>query len=348
MKWSMIGLDFLLNVKKRKEEVMKAKANAMLRITYFLFLSLFLIGSWPTILHAEYPEKPITLIVPMSPGGTTDLGARLLAEAMEKELKLPVVVVNKPGGAMTVGGYATATAKPDGYTLGFLAGAGSIPEAFTYFYSAPYSSHDLRPICRFQTVLLTITVKGDAPWNNLKELIEYARKNPRMKYGTHGKSTQGFVIMTTIAKDEKVSFVDIAYGSDGEIIPALLGGHIPIGTPAFSSIKSLREAKKVKVLATLTEKRADFATDVPTVAELGYKLPYVGYNGLFGPKKTPDEVVKKIDDVVHKILEDKEFQNKARNLDLVLSYVDPASFERSIMRTKENLLSFFKEEGLVK
>ena len=330
---------------------MEVKRSRMLIGVGFLFMGLFLIGSCPTILHAAgsgYPDKAITLIVPMAPGGTTDLGARVLAEAMEKHLKQSVVVVNKPGGAMTVGGYAAATAKLDGYTLGFLAGAGSIPEAFTYFYSAPYSSSDLRPICRFQTVVLTITVKGDAPWNSLKELIEFARENPRMKFGSHGKSTQGYVILTTIAKTEKVTFVDVAYDSDGTIVPALLGGHIPIGTPALSSIKSLREAKKVKVLAVLTEKRADFAPDIPTVAELGYKLPYVGFNGLFGPKGTPDEVVKKIDEVVRKICEEKDFQNKTNNMDLQLAYEGTVSFEKSIMRTKENLVTFFKEEGLVK
>ena len=80
------------------------------------------IGAAPVYGADVYPSKAITLIVPMAPGGTTDLGARVLAEALEKELKVSVVVVNKPGGAMTVGGYATASAKPDGYTLGFLAG----------------------------------------------------------------------------------------------------------------------------------------------------------------------------------------------------------------------------------
>lgn len=330
---------------------MKSERRGTVSIICLTAMVFFLLGFGATLLHAAeppYPSKPITLIVPMAPGGTTDLGARVLAEALEKELKQPVAVVNKPGGAMTVGGYAVASAKPDGYTLVFLAGSGSIPEAFSYFYSAPYSSADLKPISRFQTVLLTIAVKADAPWNNLKELIEYARKNPRMKYGTHGKSTQGFVIVSTIGRAENVSFVDVAFESDGTILPAILGGHIPFGTPAFSAIKSLREAKKLKVLATLTEKRADFAPDIPTVGELGYKLPYVGYNGVFGPKGLPDSVVKKLDDAIRKIMADKEFQAKAKGMDLQIGYENSETFQKSIMRTKDSLLTFFKEEGLVK
>lgn len=333
----------------KMEGSMKVKRYGMLSAVCCLFVGLFMMGFLPNILGAAgYPDKPITLVVPMAPGGTTDLGARVLAEAMEKHLKVPVVVVNKPGGAMTIGGYAVASAKPDGYTLGFLAGSGAIPEAFTYFYSAPYSSADLKPICRFQTVVLTITVKGDAPWNTLKEFIEYARKNPRMKYATHGKSTTGFVTMTTLAKDEKLSFVDVTFESDATIIPAILGGHVSFGTPALSSIKSLREAKKLKVLAVTMDKRADIAPDIPTVAEAGYRVTYVPYNGLFAPKGTPDEVVKKISEVVRKICEDKEFRNKAKNMDLQLNYEDPASFEQAIMRVKGNLINFFKEEGMVK
>ncbi len=297
---------------------------------------------------AGYPEKAITLIVPMAPGGSTDLGARLLAEAMEKRLKVPVTVVNKPGGAQTLGGYAVASAKPDGYTLGFLALAGSIPEAFNYFYSAPYSSADLTPICRVQSVVLTLTVKGDAPWNSVKEFVEYAKKNPRMKYATHGKSTQGFVIMSTIAKEEKTKFVDVSCDSDGTIMPQVLGGHVAFGTPALSSTKSLRDAKRIKVLAVLMDKRAEVEPGIPAISEFGYKPSYVGMNGMFGPKGLSDEVVTKINETVNSILQDKQFQDKARKIDLELTREETPSFKKSLVRTKESLLTFFKAEGMVK
>src|SRR3974390_3530236 len=97
---------------------------------------------------AEYPDRAITLVIPYPPGGVTDLGARALAEAMEKQLKKPVVAVNKPGGSTTMGGNAVATAKPDGYTMGFFPSSASIPEVYTYFYEAPFSSKDLRPVSK--------------------------------------------------------------------------------------------------------------------------------------------------------------------------------------------------------
>ncbi len=314
-----------------------------------LFITSLLVLSFnPKIHAATYPERAITLVVPYAPGGVTDLGARALAEAMEKYFKQAVVVQNKPGGGTTIGGNAIVTAKPDGYTLGFLPTSASLPEVFTYFYEAPYSSKDLRPVCRILAPVLAITVKEDAPWNSLKDLVEYARKNPGLKMGTHGKSTLGYLAMTTVAKAEKVSLVDVPFDGDSKIVPALLGGHVPVGTPAFPAIKSLLDAKKVKVLALCIEKRADFAPEIPTVVELGYKLAFISYLGVFGPKGLPDDLVKKIDEVVHKISEEQAFRTKINNMGTQLNYETTDSFEKSLIRYRENLQSFFKEEGLVK
>ena len=320
--------------------------------TSVLWAMLFLVGPGWTVLHAAdagYPTKAITLVNPMAPGGLTDVAARLLAEAMEKQLKQPVVVVNKPGGAMTTGGYAVASAKPDGYTFGFFMNSAALPEVYTYFYGAPYSSNDLKPVCRTHFFNTAVTVKGDAPWNSMKDFVEYARKNPGTKFGHNGKGGLQYVIMTTIAKAEKLQLVDVPYDGDATSIPAIMGGHIPVALPAYALVKPLAEAKKLKVLAISSEKRVDFAPDVPALGELGYKMPsYASFFAMFAPKKTPDAIVKKIDDVVHKITQDKEFQAKNRSLDLSLSYQDPAGFEKYCVQWKADMLVFFKEQGMVK
>src|SRR5512136_2142117 len=145
-----------------------------------LFIAFFMIGSLCPVLHAAsaYPDRAITVVVPYSAGGVTDLAARAIAEGMEKSLKQPVVVVNKPGGRATVGGYAVVTAKPDGYTLGFLPIASCLPEVFSYFFEAPYSSGDLKPISGVASAGMTFAVKAEAPWNSFKDVVEFARKNP--------------------------------------------------------------------------------------------------------------------------------------------------------------------------
>jgi tripartite-type tricarboxylate transporter receptor subunit TctC len=329
---------------------MKNVKCAVLTLSSFLLLCLIVPFSGP-LCHAasDYPNKTITLVVPLPPGGLADIGARVLAEAMEKQLKQPVVVVNKPGGAMTVGGYAVASAKPDGYTLGFFVNTAAVPEVYTYFYSAPYSSSDLKPICHVHSFHTGITVKWDAPWNSLKDLVEYARKNPGVKFSHNGKGGLQYVMMISIARAEKIQLVDVPYDGDAAQVPAILGGHVPVGTPAFSVVKPHMDAKKLKVLALSSQKKVDIAPDIPVLGELGYKLPvYSFFLALFAPKNTPDDVVRKINDVVRKLSEDKEFQAKNRSAGLVLDYEDTATFEKYLVQYKSNLLAFFKEEGWVK
>ncbi len=314
-----------------------------------LTVAIFLTCS--TLLHAAepaYPNKTITITVPMVAGGQFDLGARVLAEFMERELKQPVVVMNKPGAAGTVGGYSVVSAKPDGYNLGYFHNSAAVPEVYTYFYSAPYSSADLIPVCRVHQLLNVITAREDAPYNNLKEFVEYARKNPGVKYAHNGKASVQYVVMSTIAKAENLNLVDVPYDGDGAILPALLGGHVPIGLPAYAVIKSHLQAKKLKMLATCTEQRSSFTPDTPSIVEQGYKLPYVVSVSLFAPKKTPDAILKRIDEVVRKIVADKEFQKKTLHMDMAIAHLDSAGLQAELGKFKTNVGAFFKEQGLVK
>jgi tripartite-type tricarboxylate transporter receptor subunit TctC len=344
--------EIFLSVRKKggcmninKKEVQRAARLLGAFVVVFLLIVYMESGSQGA---TNYPTRDITLVIPYPPGGVTDLGARALANAMEKHLKKPVVATNKPGGGTTVAGNAVATAKPDGYTLGLFPSSTSIPEVYTYFYEAPYSSRDLKPICRIFGPVLAIVVKGDSPLNSLKDLVDFARRSPNAKYATHTRSSLGYVVMRGIAKAENVDFLDVPFEGDSKIVPALLGGHVPFGTPAYPAIKSLLDAKQLKALALLIEKRADFAPDTPTIVELGYKLPIGSYLGVFAPKGTPNDIVKKINDVVAKISEEADFRSKINGMGTQLIFEDTESFEKLIKQYKENLRVFFKEEGLVK
>ncbi len=320
----------------------------------FLSIMLLCLITWPVIwpgaasAASDYPNRAITLIVPYPAGGVTDLGARAVADSLEKHLKQPVVVVNKTGGGTTIGGYAVASAKPDGYTLGFFPVAAAIPEAYAYFQDAPYSSKDLRRVCSAVATAYTITLKEDAPWKTLKELIEYAKKNPGMKTGTGGKQTLQSMLLTTINKTEKTGFVAVPFAGDPQNLAALLGGHTQVGLFDFSVAKSLWDAKKLRVLAIVTEKRAEFAPNVPTVVELGYPILYVSILGINGPKGIPDEVVQKIDDAVAKISKEPDFQTKIHNTSLQINYQNATMYEKSLATYRTNVSNFFKEEGLIK
>ncbi len=301
----------------------------------------------PQMAIAAYPERPISIVVPYSPGGGMDLAARALADSMEKHLRQSVVVVNKPGGATTIGGNTIVTAKPDGYTLGYFPTPTIIPEVFSYFYGAPYSSKDLKAICQVTLPVLTIAVK-EGTFNTLKELVEYVRKNPGVKMGTHGKSGLAYIVMTTIAKTEKIKFTDVPFAGDSNIVPAILGDHITVGNPGYAAIKSLVEAKKMKPLALLLDRKVDFAPEVPTVVDLGYKLGFLSSHGFFGPKDLPDNIVKTINDLVQKIAAEKEFQTKIWNTSQIIDFRNTDTYRKTIEKDKDVLKTFFKEEGFVK
>jgi tripartite-type tricarboxylate transporter receptor subunit TctC len=330
---------------------MKGIKNRIFSGFVFSILCFFLISGFGISLQAaspEYPSRTINIIVPFPPGGSTDLGARALSDAMEKHLKNPVVVVNKTGGATTVGGYTVASAKPDGYTLGYFPPGAAIPEAYVFFQEAPYSSKDLKHICGVVSPLISVAVKQDAPWNSFKELVEYAKKNPGLKVGTAGKHTAQSMLVATLNKMEKAGMVAVPFSGDATNLPAMLGGHTSVAMMEYSGLKPLVEAKQVKVLAVVTDKRADFLPNIPAVTEFGYPVIYIPLVGLNGPKGLPEGIVAKLDSLVGRICKEQDFQTKIRNIPLQMAYENSATYDKTSNKYRDNILAFFKEEGLVK
>ena len=318
---------------------------------FCLFFVLFLIiPFWNEAgaASAKYPNRPITVVVPYPPGGSTDLAARVWADGLEKILKQPVVVTNKVGGASTVGGNFVALAKPDGYTLGYLPFHTATPEAYSYFMDAPYSSKDFKPICTVTAGVSAIAVKADAPWNSLKEFVEFAKKNPGLKCGTSGKATPPYRLVGKLDRQEKLGLVHVPYQGDAEVCLGLLGDHIQIASLIYAAGKSLADGKKIKFLAVSTKKRLDFAPDIPTVAESGYVSPSPDPQAVYGPKGTPDEVVKIISDATRKIIEQSDYRTKVHSLGVMVNYEDASIIEKANGQVKDEILSFFREEGLVK
>jgi len=315
-------------------------------IIWICFINTLIIPS--LFAQEEYPTKTINIVVPFSPGGSTDLGARALASFLTKSVGQPVVISNRPGGGATVGGNVVATARPDGYTLGFLPLSPSMPESYSYFLGAPYSSKDLKPISRVIAPVATISVKSEAPWKSLRDLIEYAKKDPGMKYGTTGLGSSPHTMVVTIEKAEGVKFTHITFPGDSDVATAVLGGHIPFGLPHYAAVKSQVEAGNVRVLAIYLEKRLELLPQVPTIGELGYRIPYYPYNALFAPKGTPETIVNKLDKAIEKIKDDPSFKEKVKSLGLAVTYESTESFRNTLLQYKTNIETLFKELGYVK
>jgi tripartite-type tricarboxylate transporter receptor subunit TctC len=313
-----------------------------------LLLVIFMIPGLSYAVEKEYPSRPISLIIAASPGGATDLMARTFAEFCSKLLGQPIVPINKPGGGFLIGTNVVVTSKPDGYTIGMQVLPSVIPEIYRYFQEPPYSSADLKPICRVADFVGVLVVKSDAPWNGFKEVVEYVRKNPRMKFGITARGGSPHLVMLTIEKVENIKFVELPNSGDADVVMQILGGHIPIGMVAYPSGKAQIEAGNLKVLATYARKRFELLPEVPTIVELGYVPGHYPCFGLFGPKDTPDSVVQKICEGAKRVNEIELYRQRLTNLGFQVNFEEANKFRESLVRYKADIGNFLEELGYVK
>lgn len=267
-----------------------------------------------SVAHAEYPEKPITMIVPWTAGGSTDQTARVLAKAAEAGLGQPIVILNQPGASTTIGMAALAAAKPDGYTIGTLSSTG-------YLVALQGRQLSFDPINAFSYIsyygdnVIGIAVKADAPWKTLQDLIEDGKKRPgAIKYGTAGVGTTQHLTTEAIQFGSKAKFVHVPQQGSAASMPALLGGHVDFVTET-SVWAPFIEDKSVRLLAVTTPKRAAPYPDVPTLNELGYKS-LRSVQAIIAPAGLPEPIRAKLESAFRKALTDKAFQDTMGRLSM--------------------------------
>jgi tripartite-type tricarboxylate transporter receptor subunit TctC len=257
--------------------------------------------------RAEYPDKPITMIVPWAAGGSTDQTARVLAKAAEASLGQPIVIINQPGASTTIGMAALAAAKPDGYTVGTLSSTG-------YLIALQGRKLPFDPINSFSYIsyygdnVIGIAVKSDAPWKTLQELVEDGKKRPgAIKYGTAGVGTTQHLTTEAIQFSSKAKFVHVPQQGSAASMPALLGGHVDFVTET-SVWAPFIENKEVRLLGVTTLQRSKLYPDVPTLKEIGYKS-LRSVQAIIAPAGLPEPIRAKLEGAFRKALSDKAFQD---------------------------------------
>ncbi len=253
----------------------------------------------------HYPDKPIQLIVPYTPGGNTDILGRVIAQKLGSAWGATVVVENRPGAGGTIGVNAVAKAKPDGYTV-VLAAFGNILVAKSLYPKLPYDPvADLDPIILVATPPTVLTATAKLPANNVAELIAYARQHPgRLNYGSSGKGTSNHLFGALFAKMAGISMTHVPYKGSGPAITDLIAGQTQLNFAPFPLVLPAIKAGTLKALAVTGPQRSPLLPDVPTVAESG--LP--GYEGLgwfalMAPKGTPKDIIDKLNAEINRILQ---------------------------------------------
>lgn len=258
-------------------------------------IGLGLLGHGLASADSSFPERPIKLIVPYPPGGSTDPAARLLASDVGPRLGQPVVVENRAGAAGGIGTEAVARAAPDGYTLLFHTSVISTDP--TLKKNAPYDvRRDLVPVTLAVRGPYLLVVNPSLPVTSVAELIAYAKANPgKLNFGSAGRASSGHLIGELFKKAAGIDMVHVPYKGGGPSIVGLVANEIQLVFDTFGGSKALAESGRLRALAVTGASRSQIMPSVPTVTEGGLKdFSAVYWLGLFAPARTPPSVIEKI------------------------------------------------------
>ncbi len=266
----------------------------------------------------SYPTKPINLLVGFAPGGTMDVSSRVLAMKAEKSLGQPFIITNNGGGGGSVALGIVAKERSDGYYLAGCTSSGLI--RIPQFRPVPYKLDDFIPIMHFGAPQTGIVVRADSPFKTLKDLVEYAKKNPgKVTYSSTGVGSPMHLAMEYIAKQEKIEWTHVPYPGSTPALTALLGGHVTAQSGSTEWIPQVR-AGEVRLLATHGERRMKIFPAVPTFRELGYDFINETVFMVAAPKGTPSPIVKKLEDALHKAMDDPEFIQMMEKMEIEITY----------------------------
>ena len=244
-----------------------------------------------------YPTRPITVVVAFPPGGVADMTARPLAATLERLLKQPVVVQNKPGAAGAVGNQFVATSKPDGYTLLMaLVSISVLPEKDKLFGQPPtYSLDQFTGIARLSAEPTFITVSGEMPWKTLKEMVDDVKKRPgQLTFTSSGLYGASHVPFEMFAQAAGIQLKHLPTTGGGPMMNALLGGHAQAVASPTSLVAPHAKAGKIRLLAHTGAGRVAAFPDVPSLKELGYDVEYYLWIAMFAPKGVPANAISPI------------------------------------------------------
>ncbi|MEM1503687.1 tripartite tricarboxylate transporter substrate binding protein [Domibacillus sp. 8LH] len=285
-----------------------------------------------------YPSDPIEVIVSYSAGGSSDLGTRTLMQYVEKELGVPVVVVNKPGGGGWVGWEELLNSEPDGNTIALI----NTPN-LTTGYMDPNAGRD-ENLDDFELIANQITDPGviairkdEDRFNSLEELMEYAKKKTTTTTST-GVMGDDHIAALKMNKTFGTKFNAVQNGGTGESTTAVLGGHVDVLFANVGDVTTLYNDKEIKVLAVMSKERSPLLPDVPTLEEEGFEgVVSSSSRGYAAPKGVDEEKMKVLRDAFEKAIQNEEHIKKMEETGLQVNYQDPEAYKASLQKEEKEI-----------
>jgi tripartite-type tricarboxylate transporter receptor subunit TctC len=283
---------------------------------------------------AEFPTKPVNLVVGFAAGGETDIVVRAMNDKLGEKLGQPAVVLNKVGSGGLLGAEFVAKSKPDGYNLLVLSLSHILRQAADPQMPVNVLK-DFEPICRYVTQALVVVVKGDSPYKSIEELIEYGRKNPgKLAFGSPGVGSLGHFSGEYFKATTKLTYKHVPFQGSAPLTTALMGGHIDFLITALPAVVGKVASGELKLLATFSDGRLEKIKDVPTLKEKGYPdLVLHGWFAYVAPAGTPRDVLERLGKALRETIGDPAISAAVVKMDFNAAYQDPAQL-REYMKSE--------------
>jgi tripartite-type tricarboxylate transporter receptor subunit TctC len=293
-----------------------------------------------------FPSEPITLIVAWPPGGGSDISMRLLADALSKQIKVPVVVLNKPGAGGAIGHREIANAKPDGYTIGMFSSGGI---ALPYLNAQANTFDELQPIAFFGEDPNALEASIASGIGSLKEYVERARANPgKIKNGNDQPGGSSYIAVALYERRLNIKLTRVSYAGFGPTVIGLMAGEVDSATVPVPDTIEQHKAGKLKILGVSATERHFMAPEIPTFREQGFDVVVGSWRCVVAPKGIPEDRLRFLESNIVSALKDPEFQAKAKQAGFV---VQPGDANATYQRWKADdseLYPILLEAGLVK
>jgi tripartite-type tricarboxylate transporter receptor subunit TctC len=281
---------------------------------------------------ADYPQKGkvIQMMIGFAPGTATDVGARIMASGLEKELEATVLPVNKPGASSQIMYTALSQSKPDGYIIGTLTFPSTIVSSVDPTRKATYSRKSFELLALHVVDPGLIAVKADSPYKSLKQLIEAAKAKPKtITISTSGIQSDEHFALLQLQKLTGAYFSFVHFSTGGaSALPPVLGGKVDVYCGNVGDLRALYKSGEMRILGVMDEERSEFYPEVKTFEEQGYKLYNNASRGFAAPAGTPKEIVNLLSNAIKKVVATPEHKKRMADMGLTLRYMDPVQYDK--------------------
>lgn len=298
-----------------------------------------------TAVAAEFPRKPVELVVPFAQGGGTDRVGRMFADHAEKYLGGKVFVTNRTGGSGAVGFAHGAQARPDGHVLTMA--VTTLVTAPNTVAGYPVSYKNFAPICLLAALPMTVSVQTDSPYTSVEELIAGAKKaSQKLKIGTAGAATNNYLAGVAFAQKAGIDATFVPYGGAGPALVALLGGHVDAAMADASEVLPYVQGKQLRALVAFSDQPIASLPGVPTSAGKPYDVNVASFRGIAAPKGTPKDVVAKLVDACEKVAKDPGFIEQMGKFGMEVTLMKGEKFGDWLRQQHETYAEAAKAAGM--